>query len=108
MTSLADRYRATGSAARGGTLVIGPLAGALIVCTMAAIIGVVAADQGIVIIAGLLAGIAAIAIALRPERATLVVVAILYSNAAAIAVQRYDVPYFAGAALCFPALMAHR
>ena len=51
MTSIADRYRATENAARSGTLVIGPLAGALIVCAMAAVVGFVAADRGLVIIA---------------------------------------------------------
>jgi len=103
MTSITDRYRSNGTASRRGAIVVGPLAGSLIVCAMAAAIGIVAAEQSIVVIAALLAGVAAVAIAVNPDRATLVVVAILYSNAAAIAVQRYDVPYFAGAA--FPLLL---
>jgi O-antigen ligase/polysaccharide polymerase Wzy-like membrane protein len=87
----------------GSNRAIGPLAASILVCLAAGITGFVAGEKALVIIAALLAGAAAVAIAVRPDTATLIVVAILYSNAAAIAVQRYDVPYFAGAA--FPLLL---
>jgi putative inorganic carbon (hco3(-)) transporter len=87
----------------GSPRTIGPLLASILVCVGGAIIGIAAAETGILIIAALAALIAVVAIAVRPDSATLVVVAILYSNAAAIAVQRYDVPYFAGAA--FPLLL---
>lgn len=82
---------------------IGPRTGALVVSVGAGLIGFTAGESGIVVIAALAAVLGAVAIALRPDRATLVVVAILYSNAAAIAVQRYGVPYFVGAT--FPLLL---
>ncbi len=87
----------------GTTLTIGPLVASIVVCLVAAIIGLVAGEAGIIVVAALVATVGAVAIAVRPDSATLIVVAILYSNAAAIAVQRYDVPYFAGAA--FPLLL---
>jgi putative inorganic carbon (HCO3(-)) transporter len=82
---------------------IGPVVGSILVCAAAAIIGVAAGDGSIVVVAALVMAIGALAIAIRPDTATLVVIAILYSNAAAIAVQRYDVPYFVGAT--FPLLL---
>ena len=99
MTALTSRLRASPSA----PFVIGPLAASLLVCAAAVTIGVVSAERGLQTVGVLLAIVAVVGVALRPDRATLIVVAILYSNAAAIAVQRYDVPYFAGAA--FPALL---
>ena len=57
-----------------------------------------------VLVAGAIAGIAfAVTIAVRPDAATFVTAAILYSNAATVAVRLHDVPFFAGAA--FPALL---
>ncbi len=44
-------------------------------------------------------GLAALVIAARPDVATLVVIAVLYSNAAVIAVRLHGVPYFIGAAV---------
>jgi putative inorganic carbon (HCO3(-)) transporter len=84
-------------------VVLGPLAASVLICAAAALTGFVTAERGLIMIGALLALVTAIALALRPDRATLIVVAILYSNAAAIAVQRYDIPYFAGAA--FPLLL---
>ena len=100
MTTAEQRLQRA-SAAR--TWTISPLVGSVAICLGAGIIGLLAGDSGLIIIAALLVGVAAVAIAVKPDRATLVVVAILYSNAAAIAVQKYDVPYFAGAA--FPLLL---
>jgi putative inorganic carbon (HCO3(-)) transporter len=85
------------------TRTIGPVVASILVCAAAAIIGFATGESGIVVVAALVMAIGALAIAIRPDTATLVVIAILYSNAAAIAVQRYDVPYFAGAA--FPLLL---
>ena len=85
------------------TRAIGPLVASILVCAAAAIVGVATGQTGIVVVAALVMAIGALAIAIRPDTATLVVIAILYSNAAAIAVQRYDIPYFAGAA--FPLLL---
>jgi putative inorganic carbon (hco3(-)) transporter len=85
------------------TRTIGPVVASILVCAAAAIIGVATGENGIVVVAALVMAVGALAIAIRPDTATLVVIAILYSNAAAIAVQRYDVPYFAGAA--FPLLL---
>ncbi|HEV8696714.1 MAG TPA: O-antigen ligase family protein [Candidatus Limnocylindrales bacterium] len=90
-------------AAGPSTRTIGPVVASILVCAAAAIIGVAAGESGIVVVAALVMAVGALAIAIRPDTATLVVIAILYSNAAAIAVQRYDVPYFAGAA--FPLLL---
>lgn len=85
------------------TRTIGPVVASILVCAAAAIIGVATGESGIIVVAALVMAVGALAIAIRPDTATLVVIAILYSNAAAIAVQRYDVPYFAGAA--FPLLL---
>ena len=101
MTTAAQRLQ---RASAGRTRTISPLVGSVAICLGAGIIGLLAGDSGLIIIAALLVAVAAVAIAVKPDRATLVVVAILYSNAAAIAVQKYDVPYFAGAA--FPLLLA--
>ncbi len=89
--------------ATGRTLTISPLVGSVAICLGAAVIGLLAGESGLIIIAAILVGVAAVAIAVKPDRATLVVVAILYSNAAAIAVQKYNIPYFAGAT--FPLLL---
>lgn len=87
----------------GPSWTIGPVVATLLVCLAAGIIGFTSGESAILVIAALGAAVGIVAIAVRPDNATLVVVAILYSNAAAIAVQRYDVPYFAGAA--FPLLL---
>ena len=99
MTAITSRLRE----APGAPFVIGPLAASLLVCAAAVTIGFVSAERVLQTVGVLLAIVAVVGVALRPDRATLIVVAILYTNAAAIAVQRYDVPYFAGAA--FPALL---
>lgn len=99
MTAITSRLRTS----PGAPFVLGPLAASLLVCAAAVAIGFVSAERVLQTVGILLAIVAVVGVALRPDRATLIVVAILYSNAAAIAVQRYDVPYFAGAA--FPALL---
>lgn len=85
----------------GRAFTLGPLAAAALICLGAGLIGFTAGQRGIVVIAALTVVAGGIAIALQPDRATLVVVAILYSNAAAIAVQQHGLPYFAGAAFPF-------
>jgi len=68
----------------------------------AGVAGLVAASP-LAAIAALGAGILALGIAIRPAVATLVVVAVLYSNAAVIAVRFHDVPFLIAAAV--PALL---
>jgi O-antigen ligase len=101
MTTAEQRLQRASATAR--TWTISPLIGSIAICVGAGLIGLMAGESGLIIIAALLVAVAVVAIAVKPDRATLVVVAILYSNAAAIAVQKYDVPYFAGAA--FPLLL---
>lgn len=60
-------------------------------------IGATAADRPIVAIAGLLGLLLAFASVVRPEVATLIVVFLLYSNAAVVSVQQFGLPLFVGA-----------
>ena len=62
-----------------------------------AVIGAVAVDRPIIAVAGLAAMLLGLASAIRPEVATLIVVFLLYSNAAVIAVTRFGAPVFVGA-----------
>jgi O-antigen ligase len=59
--------------------------------------GILAADAAILVVAGASALMLAVAIVLRPDIATLTTVAILYSNAAVVAVRFHGVPFFVGA-----------
>lgn len=99
MTTIARLRHSAGGQPR----TVGPVLASVFVFVAAAVIGITAGEEGVIVIAVLVAVIGLVAIAIRPDSATLVVVAILYSNAAAIAVQLHDVPYFAGAA--FPLLL---
>ena len=60
-------------------------------------IGAIAADRPIIAVAGLVGLFLAVASLVRPEVATLVVVFILYSNAAVVLVTRLGLPLFVGA-----------
>ncbi len=60
-------------------------------------IGFAAAHQPLLVIAGLVGLLLALASIIRPEIATLVVIFLLYSNAAVVAVTRFGVPVFVGA-----------
>jgi len=60
-------------------------------------IGATAADRPIVAIAGLVGLLLAVASVIRPEIATLVVVFLLYSNAAVVSVQQFGLPLIVGA-----------
>lgn len=60
-------------------------------------IGAVAAREPIYVLAGLAAVLLALASVIRPEVATLVVLFLLYSNAAVVLVTRFGLPTFAGA-----------
>lgn len=83
------------SAARLG---VGALLGAAVVASAAGVGFLTASDPALGI--GLvLLGLGALAVAARPDVATLAVLAILYSNAAVIAVKFHGVPYFVGAAV---------
>jgi hypothetical protein len=82
---------------------VGALLGAAIVAGAAGI-GLLGASSPALGIGLIVVGLLALAIALRPDVATLVVIAILYSNAAVIAVKFHGVPYVIGAAV--PLLLA--
>jgi O-antigen ligase len=82
-----------------GIGLVNALALAVGAAAVAALLGYVAGAAPIVAIAGAGAALLAIAIAIRPDVATLVVAGILYSNAAVIAVQFHGVPYFMAAAV---------
>ena len=59
--------------------------------------GILAADAPILTVAGASALLLAIAIVLRPDVATLTTLAILYTNAAVVAVRFHNVPFIVGA-----------
>ena len=59
--------------------------------------GILAADAAILAVAGASALMLGVAIVLRPDVATLTTIAILYSNAAVVAVRFHGVPFFVGA-----------
>jgi putative inorganic carbon (HCO3(-)) transporter len=61
--------------------------------------GILAADSAIMAVAAASAVALGTAIVLRPDVATLTALAILYSNAAVVAVRFHDVPLFIGAAV---------
>ena len=81
------------------TAVIGLLGVAL-----ASVLGLAAADQPLLAIGAGVGAILALAIAARPDFATIAGVAILYSNAAPIAVHLYGLPPAVGAVV--PMLLA--
>jgi O-antigen ligase len=60
-------------------------------------IGATAADRPVIAIAALVGLLLALASVIRPEVATLVVVFLLYSNAAVVAVTQFEMPVFVGA-----------
>ena len=60
-------------------------------------IGATTADQPLIAVAGLVGLLLALAATIRPEVATLVVVFLLYSNAAVVAVTRFGMPLLIGA-----------
>lgn len=60
-------------------------------------IGATSADQPLIAVAGLTGLLLALVATIRPEAATLVVVFLLYSNAAVVSVTRFGMPLFIGA-----------
>lgn len=70
-----------------------------IVVSAAAGLGALAAHQPTLALAAVVAALLALAILARPDAATLVVLGILYSNAAVVAVRFHGVPTFVGAAV---------
>jgi putative inorganic carbon (hco3(-)) transporter len=77
---------------------------ALAITGTAFAVGMVVVDRPIVVmlgVVGLLVGMASLA---KPNAATYAVVAVLYSNAAAVAVSHHGLPYFIG--LAFPLALA--
>jgi hypothetical protein len=79
------------------------LAAAAVSVGAAGALGLIAGERpGIALVAAAV-GLAGLLTAARPDAATLLVVAILYSNAASVAVRTYGVPYFFAAA--FPVIL---
>jgi putative inorganic carbon (HCO3(-)) transporter len=74
-----------------------PIIIALLAIGACAVVGAVAADRPIIAAAGLAAVLLGLASVIRPEIATLIVVFLLYSNAAVVAVTRFGMPLFIGA-----------
>jgi O-antigen ligase len=74
------------------------LALAFVTIGAAGALGLVAGERPAIALLAAGAGLAALLSAARPDVATLLVVAILYSNAGAVAVRTYGVPYFFAAA----------
>ncbi len=72
---------------------------ALVTILGAVAAGIMAADAGVLAVAAASMLFLGVAIVLRPDVATLTAIAVLYSNAAVIAVRFHDVPLFAGAAV---------
>ncbi len=73
------------------------IAVAILIIMGALAAGILAADAPILTVAGASALLLAIAIILRPDVATLTTVAILYTNAAVVAVRFHNVPFIVGA-----------
>jgi O-antigen ligase len=74
------------------------LVAALVAIAAAGVLGLLAGERPAIALVAAGAGLAALLSAGRPDIATLIVVAILYSNAGAVAVRTYGVPYFFAAA----------
>ncbi len=74
-----------------------PVIVAILAIAACAAIGATAAERPVIVIAGLVALLLGLAALIRPEVATLVVIFLLYSNAAVIAVTRFGAPVFVGA-----------
>ncbi len=72
---------------------------AIVAVAVAGALGAVAVDRPLVAVALVGAALLGMTIIVRPGVATLVVVAVLYSNAGVIAVRFHDVPSFAAAAV---------
>jgi hypothetical protein len=85
------------SAPRGGSPDFGAIALATVIIASAVAAGIVAADTPILAVAIASLGLLATAMVLRPDVATLVSVAILYSNAAVVLVRFHGVPAFVAA-----------
>lgn len=76
---------------------------AVIALVGAIALGVVAGSEPIVAVAAAVVALVGVAIAVKPDTATLVVIALLYSNAAVIAVNFWNLPYTVGSS--FPILL---
>lgn len=71
--------------------------------TMAAIAGLVTANQPVAAVAASALGFVGVAMMIRPNIATIAVAGVLYTNAAAVAVREHGLPFIMGAA--FPLLL---
>jgi O-antigen ligase len=96
MTSLAPEVGASpGDRARP----ILPLVAIVLTIAIGLAVGAAAAHEPILAIAGVLALLAAVVVAIRPEAAVLIVVGLIYSNAPVVLVQYHSVPLVIGAAV---------
>ena len=74
-----------------------PVIVAILAIASCVAIGATTADRPLIAVAGLVGLLLALAATIRPEVATLVVVFLLYSNAAVVAVTRFGMPLLIGA-----------
>ena len=91
------------TAARSGPL-WRALGGTLGLVAFAIVVGAVGANQPIVALGAAIAGLAATIVAIRPDAAAIVVVALIYSNAPVVMVTFHDLPVALAAAV--PAVLA--
>jgi putative inorganic carbon (hco3(-)) transporter len=95
--SAPGRVLGRSSQRRGGSSDASAVIVAVLVILGGVLAGILAADAPILVVAGASALMLAVAMVLRPDVATLTTVAILYSNAAVVAVRFHGVPFFVGA-----------
>lgn len=80
-------------------------AGILATPTLALVIGLLAGDRSLLVLLGAIALLVAAACLVRPDLATLLVITVLYSNAAAVAVRDHGLPYIVGIAFPGPLIL---
>lgn len=78
---------------------IAPFVAIVVTIAISIAIGAVAANEPVLAVAGVLALLAAVTIAVRPEAAVLIVVGLIYSNAPVVLVQFHSVPLALAAAV---------
>jgi O-antigen ligase len=84
---------------RGPARPILPLVAIALTIAISVAIGAAAAQEPIIAVAGVLAALGAVTVAIRPEAAVLIVVGLIYSNAPVVLVQFHSVPVAIAAAV---------
>jgi hypothetical protein len=69
-----------------------PVAAIVLTIAVSLVVGLVAAQEPLIAIAGVLALLGAVAVAIRPATSVLIVVGLIYSNAPVVFVQYHNVP----------------